>query len=69
MRQFGLQQNILDNPVNLDELHDIDMRGRTYIFWSRHHCHWINKWNHWNDYIVQGEVDHGILHENSENMQ
>jgi len=25
--------------------------------------------NHWNDYIVQGEADHGILHENSEYMQ
>ena len=32
MRRFGLQQIIPDDPPNLDQLRDIDMRGRTYIF-------------------------------------
>ena len=69
MIQFGLWQNISNDPLNLDTLHDIDMRGRTYIFWPYHHRHWIKKWNHLNDYIIQGEVHHGILHENSKYMQ
>jgi len=69
MRQFGLRKIILDNPPNLDQLHDIDMRRRTYIFWPHHHRHWIVKWNHWNNYIVHGELDQGLLHENSVYMQ
>jgi len=40
-----------------------------HFFWLYHHPHWINKWNHWNDYIVEGEMDHCILHENLEYMQ
>lgn len=32
MRQFGLGQKIPDDPPNLDELHDMDMRVRTNIF-------------------------------------
>jgi len=69
MRQFGLRQIILDDPPNLDQLHDIDMKGRTNSFWPHHHRQWIVKWNHWNDYIVHGEMDQGLLHENSEYMQ
>ena len=69
MRQFGLRQIIPDDPPNLDQIHDIDMRGRTNIFWPHHHRHWIVKWNHWNNYIVHGEMDQGLLHENSEYMQ
>ena len=69
MRQFRLRQNILDDLPNLDKLHDIDMRGGTNISWPYHHSHWINKWNYWNDYIVQCEINHGILHENSEYIQ
>ena len=45
------------------------MRGRTDIFWPHHHRHWNLKWNHWNNYIVHGEMDQGLLHENSEYMQ
>ena len=69
MRQFGLRQIISDDPPNLDQIHDIDMRGRKNILWPYHHRQWINKWNHWNDSIVHGEMDHGILHENSYYMQ
>ena len=69
MRQFGLQQIISDDPPNLDQLHDIDMRRRTNIFWPHHHRHWIVKWNQWNNYIIHGEMDQGLLHENSEYMQ
>ena len=66
MRQFGLRQIIPDDPPNLDQVHDIDMRGRIDIFWPHHHRHWIAKCNHWNDYIVHGEMDQGLLHENLE---
>ena len=41
MRQFGLRQIIPCDPPNLDQIHDIDMRGRTDIFWPHHHRHWI----------------------------
>jgi len=34
MRQFGLRQNISNDPPNLEELHDINIRGKTYIFFS-----------------------------------
>ena len=69
MRQFGLRQIISDDPQNLYQLHDINMRGRIDIFWPHHHRHWIVKWNHWNNYIVHGETDQGLLHENSKYMQ
>ena len=69
IKQFRQWKNILNDPPNIDELHDIGIRGRTNICLSYHHCHWVNKWNHWNDYIIQGEMDHGTLHENSEYMQ
>ena len=52
MRQFGLRQIISDDPPNLDQLNDIDTRGRTNIFLPHHHRHWIVRWNDWNDYIV-----------------
>jgi len=68
MRQFGPRQIILDDPPNLDQLHDIDMRGKKNIFWP-HHRHWISKWNHWNDHIIHSEMDQSLLHENSEYMQ
>ena len=45
------------------------MREKTYIFLPHHHRHWIAKWNNWNDYIVHGEIDQGLLHKNSEYMQ
>jgi len=28
MRQFGLRQNILPDPINLDQVHRDDLRGR-----------------------------------------
>ena len=43
MRQFGPRQIIPDDPPNLDQLHDIDTRGRIDIFWPHHHRHWIAK--------------------------
>ena len=69
MRQFELRQIISNDPPNLDQHNDIDMRGKTSIFWPHHHCHWIAKWNHWNDYIFHSKMDQGLLHENSKYMQ
>jgi len=40
-RVMRLQQFIPDDPPDLDKLHDIDMRGRTYIFLPHHHRKWI----------------------------
>ena len=69
MRQFGLRQIISDDPPNLDQPHDIDMRERINIFLPHHHHDRVAKWNHWNDHIIHSEMDQSLLHENSEYMQ
>ncbi|KAH1234540.1 Serine/threonine-protein phosphatase 7 long form [Glycine max] len=42
--QFGLQQDIPVDPMNLDLLHQIDMRGNHYTDWMEYHAEWINIW-------------------------
>lgn len=70
LRQFGLRQYIPEDPPNLDEVHKIDMRGKSDTFWPRKHRKWINDWNNRHHHIVQGLEEHDhILHENSEYMQ
>ena len=37
MRQFGLRQNIPPDPINLDQVHRNDLRGRNERDWVAHH--------------------------------
>ena len=37
MRQFGLRQNIPPDPVNLDQVHRDDLRGRNERDWAAYH--------------------------------
>jgi len=39
MRQFGFHQNIPNDPLNLDQLHKEDMRGRTDRYWPQYTPH------------------------------
>jgi len=54
MRQFGLRQNIPPEPVNLDQVHRDDLRGRNDRDWVGHHHQWIAIWNDRENRIVQG---------------
>lgn len=45
MCQFGFQQTIPSTPMNLDDVHNEDMRGRADWNWQEHHHQWIALWN------------------------
>ncbi|XP_027905255.1 protein MAIN-LIKE 1-like isoform X2 [Vigna unguiculata] len=54
MRQFGFRQNIPIDPLNLDQLHKEDMRGRTDRCWPQYHQKWIAMWNDRHNRLIQG---------------
>ena len=62
MRQFGLRQNIPPEPVNLDQVHRDDLRGRNDRDWVGHHHQWIAIWNDRENRIVQGTPFSGNGH-------
>ncbi|KAK5825294.1 hypothetical protein PVK06_020109 [Gossypium arboreum] len=43
--QFGFRQSILVAPYDLDDLHSIDLWGRSNENWIRFHAEYINIWN------------------------
>jgi len=45
MKQFGLCYPIPVDPLNLDDVHKDDMRGRTDRHWPHYHQKWIAIWN------------------------
>ena len=53
MRQFGLRQNIPPDPVNLNQVHKDDLRGRNDRDWVAHHHQWIAIWNDRQNQIIQ----------------
>ena len=71
VRQFGWRQNIPSDPMNLDEVHRIDLRGRGEINWRQYHHRFIMLWNNRHNSIVQGEpfTKSGHLRDNSPYMQ
>ena len=62
MRQFGLRQPIPDNPLNLNDIHKDDMRGRTDRHWLYYHQKWIAMWNDWHVRLIQGQQFGGNGH-------
>jgi len=54
MRQFGFRQNIPTNPLNSDQLHKEDMRGRTERNWPQYHATWITMWNDRYNRLIKG---------------
>ncbi|XP_019450702.1 PREDICTED: serine/threonine-protein phosphatase 7 long form homolog [Lupinus angustifolius] len=53
-RQFGFGQPIPQDPVNSEKLHKVDLRGKTDYYWPHKHRRWIQIWNNWNNYVVDG---------------
>ena len=59
--QFGLQQDIPVDPMNLDRLHQIDIRDNHYIDWMEHHAEWINIWKNKHNDVLTGQWVEGIV--------
>ena len=59
--QFRLQQDIPDDSMNLDLLHQIDMRGNHYIDWMEYHAEWINIWKNKHSDVLAGQWIEGIV--------
>ncbi|KAF1891487.1 hypothetical protein Lal_00012375 [Lupinus albus] len=45
MRQFGVQQPIPQDPINLEKQHKLDLRGKNDYNWPQKHDQWIQIWN------------------------
>ena len=59
--QFELHQDIPVDPMNLDLLHQIDMRGNHYIDWMEYHVEWINIWKNKHNDVLIGQWVEGIM--------
>ena len=59
--QFGLQQDIPVDPMNLDLLHQINMRGNHYIDWMEYHAEWINIWKNKHSDVLARQWVEGIV--------
>ncbi|KAH1120744.1 hypothetical protein J1N35_003904 [Gossypium stocksii] len=55
MRQFGCMQRIPSSPQKLDDLHNIDLRGRLEEDWSTFHQKYIDIWQRRYDYLPTRE--------------
>ncbi|MBA0549879.1 hypothetical protein Golob_020880, partial [Gossypium lobatum] len=55
MRQFGCMQRIPSSPQKLDDLHNIDLRGRLEEDWSSFHQKYIEIWQRRYDYLPTRE--------------
>ena len=53
LRQFGMQQAIPQPPMNLDEVHRVDMRGNHAENWAERHANWIRFWKKRSRRVVQ----------------
>ncbi|CAL0312232.1 unnamed protein product [Lupinus luteus] len=69
MRQFGLQQLIPADPINLEKQHKMDLRGKNDYNWPEKYNDWIQIWNNRNNYIVIGMPANQPLYHYSEYMQ
>ena len=45
-RQFGLDQEIPDNPKSLLGSHNKDLRGQQNTNWVEKYVEWLQDWNH-----------------------
>ena len=68
MHQFGLRQNISLEPINLDQGHKDDLRGRNDKDWVAHHHQWIAIWNDRQNRIIQDTPFSGNGHLRDETL-
>ncbi|KAF1880864.1 hypothetical protein Lal_00011924 [Lupinus albus] len=61
MRQFGLQQPIPQDPINLQKQHKMDLRGKNDYNWQQKHDQWIQIWNHREDYVMNGLPNYNFI--------
>ena len=52
--QFRLSQEILEEPNNLDHLHNLDMREIQDENWVTRHVQWIGVWNNQREVKLNG---------------
>ncbi|KAF1888451.1 hypothetical protein Lal_00011222 [Lupinus albus] len=59
--QFGLVQDIPQEPKNLDAIHRVDKRGNQDANWATKHAHWIEYWSQRRDQVLRGpEIQYPI---------
>ena len=47
--------------MNLDRLHQIDMRDNHYSDWMEYHAEWINIWKNKRNDVLTGQWVEGIV--------
>ena len=68
LRQFGLRQFIPSKPSQLENLHQITLRGKTDDNWQRMYGPVLEAWNNRLAYAVEGLPPHIYTSENDEYM-
>jgi len=69
LRQFGMMQPIPDPPVDLQHLHNMQLKGKTEKNWIREHAYFINLWTNWADRCISIIATTQTLGRNSEYMR
>ncbi|KAF7821755.1 serine/threonine-protein phosphatase 7 long form-like protein [Senna tora] len=66
LRQFGMDQPIPENPVDIDFLHTLILAGKTSVDWFREHQNYIQVWNHWEARVAFVPPYHGTPYSREE---
>ncbi|KAF7802671.1 uncharacterized protein G2W53_041782 [Senna tora] len=69
LRQFGMDQPIPENPVDIDFLHTLKLTGNILANWFIEHQFYIHVWNNWQARVAFAPPYHGILKRTSEYMK
>ncbi|CAL0299034.1 unnamed protein product [Lupinus luteus] len=69
MRQFGLQQPILQDPPKFDKLHKMDLCGKHDCNWPQKHEVWIQLWDSQDECVVNGIPQNQPLYHQSQYME
>ena len=69
LRQFGLQQPIPRDAVNLGACHTIQLRGKQQKDWREEHRDFIQSWNSWENMISHAPRLRNPLQRTSEYMR
>nr|KYP69594.1 Serine/threonine protein phosphatase 7 long form isogeny [Cajanus cajan] len=69
MRQFGMVQHIPAPPIHSEKLHDLSLRGKDNMDWSRMHVQFVQEWqSRFHRVWTQAACDTPHLSNNSEYM-
>ena len=59
--QFGMQQPILRDAVNLDACYIIQLRGKQQKYWKEEHMDFIQSWNGWMNMLSRASPLRNLL--------